>query len=206
MGDIKPKRGKSFPLGVDRTKQVFTTGEVAAICHTAPRTVSKWFDEKQLEGYRIPGSHDRRIPRAALLRFLAKNGMTDFLQGMLLESSILLVGLPEKTQEWIRSEIASTRIIVVVPDLFSMGIQMTTVPSIIVIDGSVSSRNEVDRVVAKVAPLCKCLILLIPEDASPTDVYPSQVVVLQQPVDPDRLVKLIAEVEKQTSTTHGEAT
>ena len=42
-------------------KEVLTTGEVAKICNVAPRTVSKWFDSGQLQGYRIPGSKDRRI-------------------------------------------------------------------------------------------------------------------------------------------------
>jgi len=36
-------------------KNVLTTGDVAKICHVAPRTVSKWFDNGQLRGYRIPG-------------------------------------------------------------------------------------------------------------------------------------------------------
>ena len=52
------------------TKEVFTTGEVAKICNVAPRTVSKWFDNGQLRGYRIPGSKDRRIPKPQLLRFM----------------------------------------------------------------------------------------------------------------------------------------
>lgn len=56
-------------------KQVFTTGQVAKMCHVAPRTVSKWFDSGKLKGYRIPGSQDRRIPREQLLRFLKDNGM-----------------------------------------------------------------------------------------------------------------------------------
>jgi excisionase family DNA binding protein len=51
-------------------KDVLTTGEVAKICNVAPRTVSKWFDSGQLKGYRIPGSKDRRIPMAQLLRFM----------------------------------------------------------------------------------------------------------------------------------------
>lgn len=56
-------------------KQVFTTGQVAKICHVASRTVAKWFDSGHLRGYRIPGSQDRRIPRAHLIRFLKDNGM-----------------------------------------------------------------------------------------------------------------------------------
>lgn len=53
-----------------RRKDVLTTGEVAKICNVAPRTVSKWFDSGQLRGYRIPGSKDRRIPLAQLIRFM----------------------------------------------------------------------------------------------------------------------------------------
>ncbi|MBY0227912.1 MAG: helix-turn-helix domain-containing protein, partial [Gemmataceae bacterium] len=54
-------------------KPVFTTGQVAKICHVAPRTVSKWFDTGKLKGYRIPGSQDRRIPREQLIRFMKDN-------------------------------------------------------------------------------------------------------------------------------------
>lgn len=51
-------------------KDVLTTGEVAKICNVASRTVSKWFDSGQLDGYRIPGSKDRRIPVSSLLTFM----------------------------------------------------------------------------------------------------------------------------------------
>ncbi len=56
-------------------KNVLTTGEVAKICNVAPRTVSKWFDNGQLKGYRIPGSKDRRIPVSELLRFMKVHDM-----------------------------------------------------------------------------------------------------------------------------------
>ena len=56
-------------------KDVLTTGEVAKICNVAPRTVSKWFDTGTLKGYRIPGSKDRRIPVAELLRFMRAHGI-----------------------------------------------------------------------------------------------------------------------------------
>ena len=56
-------------------KNVLTTGEVAKICNVAPRTVSKWFDNGQLKGYRIPGSKDRRIPLSELVRFMKANNM-----------------------------------------------------------------------------------------------------------------------------------
>lgn len=56
-------------------KNVLTTGDVAKICNVAPRTVSKWFDNGQLKGYRIPGSKDRRIPLSELLRFMKAHNM-----------------------------------------------------------------------------------------------------------------------------------
>jgi excisionase family DNA binding protein len=56
-------------------KDVLTTGEVAKICNVAPRTVSKWFDSGSLRGYRIPGSKDRRIPVAELIKFMRAHGI-----------------------------------------------------------------------------------------------------------------------------------
>ena len=53
-------------------KKVLTTGEVAEICNVASRTVGKWFDKKLLNGYRIPGSRDRRIPIPELIAFMKK--------------------------------------------------------------------------------------------------------------------------------------
>ena len=54
---------------MSRLKETLTTGQVAEICHVAPRTVTKWFDSGRLKGYRIPGSRDRRIPLSELKRF-----------------------------------------------------------------------------------------------------------------------------------------
>ncbi len=56
-------------------RDVLTTGQVARICNVAPRTVSKWFDNGQLRGSRIPGSRDRRIPLDQLMRFMKAHGM-----------------------------------------------------------------------------------------------------------------------------------
>ena len=63
-------------------KEVLTTGEVARICHVAPRTVSKWFDAGRLRGYRIPGSRDRRIPLEQLIAFMRAHSIPlDGLEG-----------------------------------------------------------------------------------------------------------------------------
>lgn len=62
-------------MAMTKVKDVLTTGEVAKICNVAPRTVSKWFDSGALTGYRIPGSKDRRIPLAQLIKFMKAHGM-----------------------------------------------------------------------------------------------------------------------------------
>ncbi len=66
---------KGFKMA--KGKNVLTTGDVARICNVAPRTVSKWFDNGQLKGYRIPGSKDRRIPRSELLRFMKEHNIPE---------------------------------------------------------------------------------------------------------------------------------
>jgi excisionase family DNA binding protein len=86
-------------------KEVLTTGEVASICHVAPRTVSKWFDTGKLRGYRIPGSRDRRIPRQQLEAFMRAHGIPlDALTG---EAKRMLIVDPDpvgKAMETLRND------------------------------------------------------------------------------------------------------
>ena len=70
-------------------KDVLTTGEVAKICNVAARTVSKWFDSGQIEGYRIPGSKDRRIPVQSLMTFMQEHGIP--LDGLMSGNTRVLV-------------------------------------------------------------------------------------------------------------------
>jgi len=70
-------------------KNVLTTGDVAKICNVAPRTVSKWFDNGQLKGYRIPGSKDRRIPMDELIRFMKQHNIPT--EGLLCDKTRILI-------------------------------------------------------------------------------------------------------------------
>lgn len=54
-------------------KQVFTTGEAAEICKVSQQTIIRCFDNGRLQGFRVPGSRFRRIPRSELLRFMKAN-------------------------------------------------------------------------------------------------------------------------------------
>ena len=55
------------------SKQVFTTGEAAEICKVSQQTIIRCFDAGRLDGFRVPGSKFRRIPREALIKFMRDN-------------------------------------------------------------------------------------------------------------------------------------
>lgn len=63
-------------------KRVFTTGEAASVCRVSQQTIIRCFDNGRLQGFRVPGSKFRRIPRDELLRFMRENNIpTDALEG-----------------------------------------------------------------------------------------------------------------------------
>lgn len=63
-------------------KKIFTTGEAALVCKVSQQTIIRCFDSGRLEGFRVPGSKFRRIPREELLRFMRGNGIsTEALEG-----------------------------------------------------------------------------------------------------------------------------
>ena len=59
--------------GMDKMKDLFTTGEAADICRVSQQTIIRCFDAGRLEGFRVPGSRFRRIPRQSLVRFMQEN-------------------------------------------------------------------------------------------------------------------------------------
>ncbi|MHC4446566.1 MAG: response regulator, partial [Planctomycetota bacterium] len=57
------------------------TGEAAEVCKVSQQTIIRCFDSGRLQGFRVPGSRFRRIPRAELLRFMKANDIpTDVLE------------------------------------------------------------------------------------------------------------------------------
>jgi len=54
-------------------KKVFTTGEAAQVCKVSQQTIIRCFDSGRLNGFRVPGSRFRRIPREELIRFMKTN-------------------------------------------------------------------------------------------------------------------------------------
>ena len=56
-------------------KELFTTGEAANICQVSQQTIIRCFDAGRLEGFRVPGSRFRRIPRESLIKFMKANSI-----------------------------------------------------------------------------------------------------------------------------------
>jgi excisionase family DNA binding protein len=60
---------------MDKMKSLFTTGEAAEVCNISQQTIIRCFDSGRLDGFRIPGSRFRRIPRDNLIKFMKDNGI-----------------------------------------------------------------------------------------------------------------------------------
>ncbi len=56
-------------------KDLYTTGEAAVICKVSQQTIIRCFDSGRLDGFRVPGSRFRRIPRSNLIKFMKENNI-----------------------------------------------------------------------------------------------------------------------------------
>lgn len=187
-GHVPSAWGRKSGLGT----HVLTTGQVAHLCAVAPRTVSKWFDSGRLRGYRIPGSHDRRIPRAELVAFLREHGMFDALRRVGEGRRVLVVsnaGLAAQLGPLVAGVIASA-------DLFLAGAAVQQhAPAAVVLDGTMG-RSAVVMACASLGALepSPAVVVLAPEDwPRSTWMALGATHVLQQPVDVGRLAALLTE-------------
>jgi len=53
----------------------YTTGEAAKICRCSQQTIIRCFDKGEIQGYHVPGSRFRRIPRDNLYEYLIDNNL-----------------------------------------------------------------------------------------------------------------------------------
>ena len=60
---------------MDKMKNLFTTGEAAEVCSLSQQTIIRCFDAGRLDGFKIPGSKFRRIPRESLIKFMKDNSI-----------------------------------------------------------------------------------------------------------------------------------
>lgn len=89
---IKTYLDLTLPLPL---RQFYTTGQAAAICGVAPRTVTKWADSGRISGcYKIPLSNDRRISLIGLADFLSRAGVP--VPDVLKSGGVLACGLDKQ--------------------------------------------------------------------------------------------------------------
>lgn len=71
----RPNPDSRAENGSDRwsEKKIFTTGEAAEVCKVSQQTIIRCFDSGRIQGFRVPGSRFRRIPREELIRFMREN-------------------------------------------------------------------------------------------------------------------------------------
>jgi excisionase family DNA binding protein len=55
-----------------KVRKLFSTGQVAELVGTNPKTVAGWFDKGILKGVKLPGLGERRVHREELRGFLAR--------------------------------------------------------------------------------------------------------------------------------------
>ena len=123
-----------------RRKPVLTVGEIALLCRVAPRTVSAlWFDTGRLKGFRIPGSQDRRVYRADLIRFAEENGLTEVADFLAPSARIVMIGCAAAAVEIVRTAHPSLKVIDAAND-FSVGRELVAGCTVAVIDLSIGRR------------------------------------------------------------------
>jgi len=184
-------------------KTVFTTGQVAKIAKVAPRTVSKWFDTGKLVGYRIPGSQDRRIPRANLIKFFRDNGMpqAEELEGEH-KFKIVTVCLDPSLATLFPNQPDSNVEFVHVNSQFEAGtvISLGHPPKVVVID-SLLGRSQVLEMIKHLKGkegFNETFLLVIASEDEANAVYDGASYVFNRPLDPTALttqLKLYVEAD-----------
>jgi two-component system response regulator RpaA len=187
-------------------RPVFTTGEIAAMCNVAPRTVSKWFDTGKLKGYRIPGSEDRRVTPEELLKFFQTNNMPTWGLEFRTTYTILLSNVDALVQEQIKDQLLSTRSFLILPvaTAFDLGMQIEQMkPKAVVLDFSLGrtlciqlARSILARFTVRTRPF---MIAIVNEDEdNPEELFGFFQKLYSRPVDVPALVHvLMKEMEYQ---------
>lgn len=121
-----------------RDKSIFTTGEAAELCRVSQQTIIRCFDNGRLQGFRVPGSKFRRIPRAELMRFMRENDIPLGILGETKHTALLVDDDPETVRR-IEESFASDGewSLVVATNAFEAGMELErTTPDLLIVDAA----------------------------------------------------------------------
>jgi len=164
-------------------KELLTTHEVSRACEVSPRTVVKWIDTGRLNGFRIPTSRHRRIPRSSMLEFMRQH---NFPPAMIVEQQpkILTFQTDVSTSDILQQEIEHWEIRIendVIDAALYAGLEK---PHCLVI-GQAGENPEHDRFAEKITRLYAPLVIGIGQPNSLLcEIYDE---IFQAPFDPHLL-------------------
>ena len=121
-----------------REKSIFTTGEAAELCRVSQQTIIRCFDNGRLQGFRVPGSKFRRIPRAELMRFMRENDIPLGILGETKHTALLVDDDPETVRR-IEESFASDADwgLVVATNAFEAGMELERItPDLLILDAA----------------------------------------------------------------------
>ena len=121
-----------------RDKSIFTTGEAADLCRVSQQTIIRCFDNGRLQGFRVPGSKFRRIPRAELLRFMRENDIPFGVLGETKHTALLVDDDPETVRRIEESLAADGEwSLVVATNALEAGMELErTAPDLLIVDAA----------------------------------------------------------------------
>ncbi|MFH1421924.1 MAG: response regulator [Planctomycetota bacterium] len=146
-------------------KKIFTTGDVAKLCHVTINTVVKWSRLGELNGFKIPGSGARRYVRDEVIDFMKKHGFPVD-EALAAKTTVLVVDDEPEVRNLIKkalSEESDFEIIEAVSGFEAGFIANKIRPDIILLDiklGDVDGR-EVCKLLKKDANLYKTKVIAI---------------------------------------------
>lgn len=148
---------------LDWTKAHFTIGEVSRVLHLAPRTVSRWFDEGLLQGYRFPLG-ERRVARASLLKLMHVKGFPVHLGSE--EFRIILVAVPVNVSRLVQSVFGDRASVAEASSIFHAGqLCGEYKPAFVVLDLSLGKDAIIDTVIylSRMSPKPRIVLLSSPD-------------------------------------------
>lgn len=100
---------------IDLTKELFTTFDVAGLCHVNITSIKNWIEKGQIRAFRTPGGH-WRIERAHLIAFLDRQGMPNPFSKKD-EQTTLIFGLGAADCELVRRAVGKSAEVIATDDL-----------------------------------------------------------------------------------------
>lgn len=181
-------------MKVNPYKKIYTSGEVALICHVTGHTVNKWVDAGKLDCYRLPTTKkednygDRRFTKADVHEFVRRHGIKNTIfdvdDVLFFDNDINFVrAVGEKLKEF-NFKYQLTDSVFAVAKLIG-----NVFDPVLVVDWSMTNKRDIEEMARTTNSK---VIVLMPEDCSNFNfTSENNVVIIAKPVSPSELSEKI---------------